>query len=230
MLDSYNRKARLTPAVLAVLPGLLFLVAIAIKPTPESSVSAVVLTALMLLICTLVRDRGRRIEPHLWEEWGGPPTSLRLRWGPPNTEATTRALHKQVTAATGVALPDAAGQAGSPAEADRVYEQAALVLRERTRDQSVFPLVAAENAEYGFRRNLLGLRPLALAGAAITLAVSSVLLVDGRTRFILPALGSVAAGGVWLWLIRPRWVRLSAERYADRLLSAAVTLNVGLAA
>ena len=90
--------------------------------------------ALTLLICTLVRDRGRRIESGLWETWGGPPTSLRLRWGPTDAQAKTRSLHKQVTAATGVALPDAVGQASSPTEADRVYEQAVLVLRERTRD------------------------------------------------------------------------------------------------
>jgi len=80
MLDAYNRKARLTPAILAALPGLLFLVATAVKPTPESSLGAAVLAALMLLICALVRDRGRRIESGLGERWGGPPTSLRLRW------------------------------------------------------------------------------------------------------------------------------------------------------
>jgi hypothetical protein len=204
-------------------------VATAIKPSAESSFGAAVLAALTLLICTLVRDRGRHIEPRLWERWGGPPTNLRLRWGPTETQATTRSLHEQVTAATGIALPDAVGQASSPAEADRVYEQAVLVLRERTRDPAVFPLVAAENAEYGFRRNLLGLRPLALAGAAITLAASSVLLADGHARFVVPALTSVAAGGVWLWLIGPGWVRLAAEHYADRLLGAAVTLNAGSA-
>ena len=229
MLDAYNRKARLTPAILAALPGLLFLVAAAVKPTPESSLGAAVLAALTLLICTLVRDRGRRIESGLWERWGGPPTSLRLRWRPTDTQAKARSLHEQVTAATGVALPDAVGQASSPTEADRVYEQAVLVLRERTRDPAAFPLIAAENAEYGFRRNLLGLRPLALAGAAITLVASSVLLADGHARFVVPALASVAAGGVWLWLIGPGWVRLAAERYADRLLGAAVTLNAGSA-
>jgi hypothetical protein len=225
MLDAYNRKARLAPAVLAGLPGVLFLIATAVKPTAESSVGAAVLAALTLLICTLVRDRGRRIEPGLWEAWGGPPTSVRLRWGRPGAEATTRSLHQRVSAATDVALPDADRQASDPAEAERVYEQAVLVLRERTRDSTAFPLVAAENAEYGFRRNLLGLRPLALAGAGITLAASTVLLADGHARFAVPALASVVAGAIWLRLIGPVWVRLAAERYADRLLGAAVTLT-----
>jgi hypothetical protein len=224
MLDAYNRKARVAPAVLAALPGVAFLIAAAVKPTAESSPGAVVLAALTLLICTLVRDRGRRIEPGLWRAWGGPPTSVRLRWGPPGTEAATRSLHQRVSATTDIDLPDADDQASMPDEAERLYEQAVLVLRERTRDPSAFPLVAAENAEYGFRRNLLGLRPLALAGAAITVTASGVMLAEGHLSFLVPAVASLVAGGVWFWLIGPSWVRLAAERYADRLLGASVTL------
>lgn len=225
MLDAYDRKARLAPAMLAALPGVLFLIATAVNPTADASVGAAVLAALTLLICSLVRDRGRRIESRLWDAWGGPPTSVRLRWGEADTEATTRSLHQRVSAATYVALPSADHQASGPAEAQRVYEQAVLVLRERTRDSTAFPLVAAENAEYGFRRNLLGLRPLALAGAGVTLVASTVLLADGHTRFAVPALASLIAGAIWLRLIGPDWVRLAAERYADRLLGAAVTLT-----
>lgn len=224
MLDAYNRKARFAPAILATLPGVLFLIATAVKPTTESSPGAVVLGALTILICTLVRDRGRRIEPGLWRTWGGPPTSVRLRWGSPYTEATTLSLHERVSAATGIALPDADNQASMPGEAEHLYEQAVLVLRERTRDPATFPLVAAENAEYGFRRNLLGLRPFALAGTAITVMASGVMLAEGHPRFIVPAVASLVAGSVWFWLIGPAWVRLAAERYADRLLGASVTL------
>lgn len=224
MLDAYSRKARLAPAVLAALPGALFLIAAAVKPTADSLPGAAVLAALTLLICTLVRDRGRRIEPGLWRAWGGPPTSKRLRWGLPGTEAATRSMHERVSSATDVALPDANSQTSEPAEAERVYEQAVLVLRERTRDPAAFPLVAVENAEYGFRRNLLGLRPLALAGATITLVASGVMLADGHSRFILAALASLVAGAVWLWLIGPGWVRLAAERYADSLFGAATML------
>jgi hypothetical protein len=39
---------------------------------------------------------------------------------------------------------------------------------------------------------------------------------------------SPVAGGVWLWLVRPGWVRLAAERYADRLLGAALILDARL--
>jgi hypothetical protein len=224
MLDAYTRKARLAPAVLAGLPALVLLIAAALKPTAESSQAAALIAALTLLICSVVRDRGRRIEPELWRAWGGPPTTARLRWLSPEETAATHSLHERVTATTGIALPDPPSEANAPEQADRDYEHAVLVLRERTRDTTAFPLVFAENAEYGFRRNLLGLRPLALAGTAITLVASIALIASGNPRYAAPAAVALSAAAVWWRLIRPDWVRLAAERYADRLLGAAVTL------
>lgn len=226
MLDAYNRKARLAPALLAGIPALTLLIATALKPTAESSEFAAVVAALTLLICSLVRDRGRRLEPVLWNAWGGPPTTARLRWRSRQDPAATRSMHDRIQAATGVCLPDAHEEAKAPEQADHEYEQAVLILREKTRDTGAFPLVFAESAEYGFRRNLLGLRPLALAGAALTLAVSIALTASGHPRFIAPAVASLTAAAGWWWLIRPDWVRLAAERCADRLLAAAITLPV----
>ena len=50
-------------------------------------------------------------------------------------------------------------------------------LREATRDTSRFPLVFAENANYGFRRNLWGLRPIGTGVAVVLLLFSWALLL-----------------------------------------------------
>ena len=50
-------------------------------------------------------------------------------------------------------------------------------LREATRDTSRFPLVFAENANYGFRRNLWGLRPIGTGVAVVLLLFSWTLLL-----------------------------------------------------
>lgn len=50
------------------------------------------------------------------------------------------------------------------------------------------------------------------------------MIAESHPSFIVPAVVSLVAGGVWLWLIGPAWVQLAAERYADRLLGASVTL------
>jgi hypothetical protein len=130
-------------------------------------------------------------------------------------------------------LPNEVDEARDPTRADRQYEEAVTVLRERTRDTSRFRLVFAENMEYGFRRNSLGLRPFALAIAAISLALSAALLIraDGVVVSRLATWG--AAGGIsvvlliyWWRVVTPGWVRVSAELYADRLLEAVDTLRV----
>jgi hypothetical protein len=58
-----------------------------------------------------------------------------------------------------VGWPDPASQVADPAEADRRYDEAVGILRRRSRRADEFPLVAAENAVYGFRRNAYGSNP-----------------------------------------------------------------------
>jgi hypothetical protein len=106
------------------------------------------------------------------------------------------------------------------------------VLRDLTRNRDDFPLIFEENATYGFRRNCLGLRPVALAVAIVSLALSVVLLVGARHRsqdhtnrfWIAAAIAVFAVLGWWLF-VRPTWVRSSAELYADRLLESVETLR-----
>jgi hypothetical protein len=51
------------------------------------------------------------------------------------------------------------------------------MLRQRTRDTKIFNKVFAENMEYGFRRNCLGLRPTGLVLAAIGVVATIVLSI-----------------------------------------------------
>jgi hypothetical protein len=113
-----------------------------------------------------------------------------------------------------------------------MYEEAVAALRELTRDRARFPLVFAENVEYGFRRNALGLRWIGLALSMVAIGVSAgVLLAGGRydrdhlVRWLVPGGVGVACAGFWLFVVTPSWVRRSAELYANRLLESVVTLR-----
>lgn len=186
-----------------------------------------VLGAFALVICGLVRDRGKRLEADLWASWGGSPTLRRLRWRDAGDPESLRRLHGRLNALLDHPLPDASDEAAHPARADRRYNEAVAVLRGRTRDTANFRLVFAENMEYGFRRNVLGLRPIALSIAGAALLLSLVLLIWGPgdqaarlTRWgIAAAVSGVSLLGWWL-MVTPEWVRRSAEVYADRLLEA----------
>ena len=114
------------------------------------------------------------------------------------------------------------------------------VLREATRDRARFPLVAAENANYGFRRNLWGLKLWGMFIALVSaigcwgLFISmldpdpegwrtsaSMLAQDGATVLrLVGACFNTATVAVWLFIVTPRWVRSTAEAYALQILSA----------
>ena len=107
------------------------------------------------------------------------------------------------------------------------------VLRARTRDAIRFPLVAAENINYGFRRNCWGLRTWGLVFALITLAVSiAVGILLGLYKsphagygLTIPLVSAILAA--WFWKsVTEDWVYIAAKRYARSLLE---TLDLLLA-
>lgn len=52
--------------------------------------------------------------------------------------------------------------------ADSVYESATKWLREKTRDKKKFRLLFTDNINYGFARNLLGMKGVGLTTAVLT--------------------------------------------------------------
>jgi hypothetical protein len=229
MFDAYNRRARLMPAALAAAPAIVLLGGGVWSPSGAASITAIVLGAAGIVICGVVRAAGRRMEPGLWNSWSGPPTTRALRWRDSASQAATQRLHDRIAEALGRHLPTQVEEAADPADADLRYEEAVAALRDLTRDHSRFPLVAEEVADYGFRRNCLGLRPFALIIAAAVVSASVIVLIVGDdahpTRFIIAAAtGGVALFG-WTFGVRPQWVRSSADIYAARLLEAAATLG-----
>lgn len=220
MFDSYALKARGAPAVIAGAPALLLVGASAFGLGTTGTVFGLVVGAGGILVCGLVRGEGLQIQSRLWSSWGGPPTSQRMRWSQNDPRVIAR-RHRQIEAATGEILPSGREEYQDPEGADLRYANAVEILREKTRTSGFAPL-AAENAEYGFRRNCLGIRSVAIAVAVAVAAVSiALILVDGSGRFWVDAGAAIFAALGWWKLVTPEWVRSAAELYADRLMEAA---------
>ena len=125
----------------------------------------------------------------------------------------------------------------NPEQADSGYESANRWLLERTRGKPQFDLLFTENMNYGYRRNLLGLKPVALAIDAVALVLIFGMAVTswtGQLATTIQALSPewwvsliVALGHmlVFALYIQPDWVRTAAETYAHQLLSACDSLN-----
>ena len=81
------------------------------------------------------------------------------------------------------------------------------------------PRLYEENINYGFWRNLLGLKPFALTSLVALLAIDGITLVAGRQSQMV----GVAAGLhvlcliVWLVAVRPDRVLQQGRTYAERL-------------
>ena len=135
--------------------------------------------------------------------------------------------------ATGLDLPTVAEEQQDPRGSDARYEIAATRLIELTRSQTDFPLIYAENKNYGFERNLLAMRKpgliigfssaIALMGA---IALAHLGTIDNRyTDLYVGLLVVVAEVTAWVAVPNESRVRIAGERYAFRLLDSASRLR-----
>ena len=227
LTDDYNRRARLVPAVLVVLPiAILAVLAVPALLTIWGKVAALLVAAgLPFVASQVVRDRGRRVQPRLYRAWHGKPAEDLLRWRSAEAAATVARRHSLVAKHLGIELPDAAREAARPAEADAMYRAAVTALRERTRDAKPFPLVAEENIAYGFRRNTYACRAPAIVVCALSAIATLVIPATGmlslgwKQQAALVGFDVVAAVGWALWG-NAGAVRRAAEGYARQLLAA----------
>ncbi len=245
--DHYTITARILPALFATAPlGVLLFVWMPGESFAGAGLLASIGTAGGLaLLAQLGRDQGKRKEAELWTRWGGTPTTRLLRFRDSPNRIVLNQWRTKLETAIGHRLPSEEEEAADPLGADQHYEAAINFLLEATRDRSTFPLVFAENVNYGCRRNLWGLKPwgilVALSGAvgAWSFFLYSagippgdswleVLVRNPDEATITRLVGAVAntvAIGIWLRIVTPEWVRTAAEAYAQRLLSAVNTLD-----
>ncbi|MEU6218930.1 hypothetical protein ABZ845_15610 [Streptomyces sp. NPDC047022] len=238
-LDAYERRARLAPGLLVLLP---VNVALAVLGLSKAPVVVSVLTALSLaggpiVLAELVRHQGRKVQEKLWRSWGGSPTiqKLRLRQEGQNT-LQRQNWRKAVSSVTGIALLSVRSERANPARANEVIEVAVGQVRSLTRDETRFPLVCAENRSYGFNRNLYGIR---WAGriTALLVVLGVVAYMLWRANFdhqpplthvnVFTLLATIVCLVMWCVLPSQERMNSAAERYAYELLQAAVVLDVG---
>lgn len=237
MIDPYERKARVYPALVVGLPCALLGIAIGVTEATwwPTIVGAVVGSGFFVVAAQVGRHAGKKKEPRLFELWGGKPTTRLLRHAAGVNPVRLERIHDQLEDLTGVSMPTADDESADPIGADDVYETAVDVLRDRTRNPSQFPLVFKELCNYGLRRNLWGLRPWGMAISFVVAVLSMVWLWlgirgiaatrQGGAPFVL--LTSVGMTLAWAVLVTPPWVEQTAIAYAERMMDAIEHLTAG---
>ncbi|MHB8913447.1 MAG: hypothetical protein ACYC4I_00320 [Minisyncoccota bacterium] len=188
----------------------------------------IVLTA---LLSQLGRDLGKKKEPALFAEWGGMPTDRTLSFGKTFLDGATFARYraKLVTLLPSVQFLDEAQELAAPDAALQVFRTCTNFLREKTRDHGKFPLIFAENINYGFRRNLWAMRAAGMTISVIGTigAAAPILLMPGNPISALEVAAVVINACLfvfWLLRINKDWVRVTAEEYAKQLFAACEVL------
>jgi hypothetical protein len=188
----------------------------------------VVLTA---LLSQLGRDLGKKKEPALFAEWGGMPTDRILSFSKTFLDGSTFARYraKLSTILPSVQFLNETQELEAPNSALEVFRTCTNFLREKTRDHGKFPLVFAENVNYGFRRNLWGMRAAGVVVSAIgTIGAALPLLLTPETPVsaleVIAIVVNTFLFALWLLRINKNWVRVTAEEYAKQLFAACEVL------
>ena len=202
LFDSYGRTARLYPSLICFLPLLWHLPLVGgslALSLPEGVLAVAVGGAVLYLVAAFARHKGKVAEQKLIVRWGTWPTTILLRHGDNRVDPITKArYHGELGRLANLVMPSAADEQRDPTRADAVYRSATKALIEARRDES-HALLHKENAAYGFRRNLYGLRGVALGLAAVLLVgtVGMFLLQRGAPLSLQSILHGLAAEKMW---------------------------------
>ena len=230
-VNTYAFKARVLPVLYVIAPLIgssLFLFPRLLSAS-ETAAGGVICVLAYYFIAERGRDRGKAMERQLFSNWCGMPSvaMLRHRDSRVNGHAKERWRTYLQSEVPDLVLATAVEEAQCPEWADEKYESATMWLLRQTGDPTRFRTLQAENASYGFRRNLLGLKWWAPVVDVVSL---SALAVWHRMTYgdawgttspevwlcVLLILGHC---GFFLWVVRPAWVKVVADAYGRELLT-----------
>ena len=229
IFDAYSLRARLFPAIIAAAPALAALALLISWKSFELSNAIAILALIVLLfaIADFARARGRSIEPKLYDKQGGKPSIILFRRADSTIEEALKERYRQFLAGKlGIAAPSAAAEQVDQSAADSFYEQCGVWLRSNTRDTKNFPLIFGENVTYEFRRNLLGVKGIAI-GLNLTVVAICVARLwhshwawgsESGKRTIVVLLIAVLHAIYVCTAVRKRFVRDASRAYARELI------------
>jgi hypothetical protein len=226
-LDRYDRNARLYPAFLSLMP-ILIVVALWLPQVWTllgGFLSFAVACGLIFYLAQVVRYLGRKVEKRLGDRVARPLSAILLSHMDTRIPSDTKARYHQYLSDHGIRVPDLDLELKDPASARQGFRSAVDWLLEHTRPAAKASMLLNENIAYGFRRNLLGLKPVAilLLFSAITANAVLVLLHHhdqdrALAAGIVEALFLLALVA-WVWIVNSAFVEDASFAYAQRFLA-----------
>lgn len=236
MLDKYSIYARIYPATICALPPIIYFFSY-YRDFYNNYIGIVAISiscGAIVIISQFVRSAGLSIQKKLLAvHWGKLPTTKCLRLRDETIDIHTKnRYHNFLKKNIEQWMPpnDIDEEQSNRDHFDNLYDSAVKWLIANSRDDK---LILTENMNYGFRRNLLGLKPYGIAICLITIFISiynicvSVNLFHGN--YIDDSLPSILINSLillwWFTKIKSEWVTESAYKYATALLATCDKIN-----
>jgi hypothetical protein len=221
-LDEYDLKARIAPGLIVALPALvdvIYMVPV-IGSVPVFAAGGIIALALIYGLGYVIRAEGQQLEPALWKQWGGPPSTRLMRSSDtlfgPDLKISIRSA---VTQEFAVTLHTPAEEKKDPTCADKAIADAFQRVRTFLRRFDPTGVWQKNNIEYGFCRNLLGGRMLWAFVAAGSIVVAVWRSATTHSGFLNPAVVvscfSLACACYVGWRLLPKATKRIADRYAE---------------
>jgi len=228
LFDEYAWKARVLPALVLIAPASIIALIFGWLSWVAVALSLLATLGVIFLVSQVVRSLGTKTEARLATAWSGMPTTHLLRITGTSNRTALDLRRKKLETLLSIKLPTKQLEQGNGLRADEAYIAAtrSLISIVRSRKEK-FPRVHEENINYGFRRNLLGLKS---AGLTLNLVLLVVLGLWGTlNNWSIQILFSCIVVGLylllWLFIVTDQWVREAANSYASRLFE---TLEEGI--
>jgi len=229
IFDSYERNARVYPAIIVSLPLIITCYSISSlfkgSFTIKLSINSPIILATLVLLSNIVRHYGKETESKIWKDWGGAPSTRFLRKDDTYfASATKQKIYQKILREENINL--------DADNSDEKINQAFRVICNRLRLQKNKGLWQKFNMEYGFNRNLLGSRKiwliLSILSSATCFAVNFYLGNNSNFLIILGGfvnLGIVCVSILCGWIIIPKLIKGIAERYAEEVILSYLRLS-----
>lgn len=230
-ISEYELKARIFPASLTILPLVITLLILfpELINLGSSLIILGILIILLFFLGKLARERGKKVQHKLIQKWGSLPTTLYLSHLDNTLDIETKKryhdyLEKNIE---GLELPSQAEEIEKPKYSQDKYESAVKWLLENTRDTKDFSLLYQDNINYGYSRNMLGMKPLGVVISVISFVLNFYLLysqsypyiTENTVGIIISIMISFAFIIIWIFFVNEKWVKSTSKAYARTLLS-----------
>ncbi len=184
--------------------------------------------ALSFLLTQLGRDLGKKKEPTLWESWGGMPTIQILRFNNDHLDnLTKKRYHSRLNELCPVGqIPTKELEQLNQSEIDSIYSTWTKFMLVNTRDTDKYKLLFKENINYGFRRNLWGLKQIAIILIAIIICILTMsninkfglsFFLNWPIEYFVSLCSLIILSAFWFFIVTKDWIKTVAFSYAERL-------------